>query len=114
MEIKNFIINILVDEEQLNNMLFMTSDLDSLSLSNREQFFEETFYNMSHDTVKSPNGTGRINCNTWDNIVFNVSSDDALIASSNFSRTAVESELTSVPQTMGEFIETQYQALLIS
>ena len=114
MEIKNFIINILLGEDLLNNMLFNVSDLDAMSLNNRVQLFKDIFFSISNDTVKSPNGGGRINCNVWDNVIFNVSSDEELIGSSNFIRTAVESDLASIPQTMGEFIETQYQALIIS
>ena len=114
MEIKNFIINILIGEDILNNVLFNKSDLDAMPLNSRTELFNAVFFNISNETVRSLTGVGRRYCSTWDNVVFNVSSDDALIGSSNFTRTAVESDLTSVPQTMGEFIETQYQALIIS
>lgn len=112
MEINNFTIEILISGEQLNLLFFYKNSIETLSIIERVQVFTESFLSMQGDTVGALSGSGRRSCNTWNSIVFAVNFDNTLLSSNQFTRVAMEGEMSMIPQTVGQFIESKYQDLI--
>lgn len=101
----NFTIRINLNGEQLNLLYYIDSDLQTLSLSERQDVFEESFFSMQTSTVRTVDGTGRRSCESWDTVDFMFGNNTLTFTRENFD---VETQTVS----RGEFIETQYQLLI--
>lgn len=110
MEFNNFTIKISSLGEQLNIVYYVTSDLDVMSNVDRESLFNDSFYSMSTDTVWTSSIT-RVNCDIFDFVEFCINEGDSTIESVTYTKLSMQSEMASVPYTLGQFIDAQYQTI---
>ena len=103
-------ITIQESSEFLNSTTYYNGQTDSLSDTDRLIVFDESFSSMKGETV-IVNGV-RINCENWDMIKFEIlDGNDTTIQFVEFDRVYVDSQLASIPLTMAEFIDQQYQSI---
>lgn len=104
---ENFTIEILNNGVQLNILLYIKSDIDKLSITDREELFAESFFSMAGDTVRSLDGNSHRKCDSWDKVVFSINSGP----NNEVTKVNMNSLMSLTPNTLGQFIESKYQSL---